>query len=254
MALRRRAPAHDRDPAGEPRSPAPLLRPARGPRGGRPRAWDRVRAQACAQGARGPGLEARAFRCSRCRTRCRSSRSPSARSRDSSTSSTRSSSAGPEVHEQLERLVIEGRGLDAVLSSLAGAVGGTAIVQDAGGRELARQPAKGGPRAAAMKALGAEIAARQASGAITAFEPRQGSLAERALAVPVSGRRGGSPVAWLVVISQQGRLGRVRAADRQAGRDRRRPRAHARACRPGDRAAARRRHPGGGAERPARRR
>ena len=47
----------------------------------------------------------------------------------------------------------------------------------------------------------------QASGAITAFEPRQGSLAERALAVPVSGRRGGSPVAWLVVISQQGRLG-----------------------------------------------
>ncbi len=114
---------------------------------------------------------------------------------------------GARVHEKLERLVIEGRGLDAVLSSLAGAVGGTAIVQDAGGRELARQPAKGGPRAAAMKALGAEIAARQASGAITAFEPRQGSLAERALAVPVSGRRGGSPVAWLVVISQQGRLG-----------------------------------------------
>ena len=66
---------------------------------------------------------------------------------------------GARVHERLERLVIEGRGLDAVLSSLAGAVGGTAIVQDAGGRELARQPAKGGPRAAAMKALGAEIAA-----------------------------------------------------------------------------------------------
>src|SRR3954453_17844367 len=114
---------------------------------------------------------------------------------------------GARVHEKLERLVIEGRGIDAVLGSLAGAVGGTAIVQDAGGRELARQPAKGGPRAAARKALGAEIAARQASGAITAFEPRQGSLAERALAVPVSGRRGGSPVAWLVVISHQGRLG-----------------------------------------------
>jgi purine catabolism regulator len=121
---------------------------------------------------------------------------------------------GARVHEKLERLVIEGRGLDAVLSSLAGAVGGTAIVQDAGGRELARQPAKGGPRAASMKALGAEIAARQASGAITSFEPRQGSLAERALAVPVSGRRGGSPVAWLVVISQQGTLGECGSSGR----------------------------------------
>jgi purine catabolism regulator len=114
---------------------------------------------------------------------------------------------GARVHEKLERLVVEGRGLDAVLGSLASAVGGTAIVQDAGGRELARQPAKGGPRPAAMKALGAEIAARQASAALAAFEPRQGSLAERALAVPVPGSRGGAAIAWLVVISQHGPLG-----------------------------------------------
>jgi len=114
---------------------------------------------------------------------------------------------GTRVHEKLERLVIEGRGLDAVLGSLAGATGGAAIVQDAGGREVARQPARGGPRATALKALGGEIAARQASAALTPFEPRQGSLAERALAVPVPGRRGGAPVAWLVVISQHGPLG-----------------------------------------------
>src|SRR5215213_3636954 len=73
---------------------------------------------------------------------------------------------GARVHEKLERLVIEGRGLDAVLGSLASAIGGSAIVQDPGGRELARQPAKGGPRAAALKALSAEIAARQASAAL----------------------------------------------------------------------------------------
>jgi len=114
---------------------------------------------------------------------------------------------GARVHEKLERLVVEGRGLDAVVGSLASAAGGTAVVQDPSGRELARQPTKGGPRPAAMKALSAEIAARHASSALAAFEPRQGSLAERALAVPVPGSRGGAPIAWLVVISQQGRLG-----------------------------------------------
>ena len=40
---------------------------------------------------------------------------------------------GAQVHERLERLVIEGRGLKAVLGSLASAIGGSAIVQDAGG-------------------------------------------------------------------------------------------------------------------------
>src|SRR3954471_23174072 len=100
---------------------------------------------------------------------------------------------GARVHEKLERLVVEGRGLDAVLGSLASAAGGTAIVQDPGGRELARQPAKGGPRPAAMKALASEIAARQASSALAAFEPHHGTLAQRALAVPVPGSRGGAP-------------------------------------------------------------
>src|SRR4051794_5237069 len=94
---------------------------------------------------------------------------------------------GSQVHERLERLVIEGRGLDAVLGSLATAVGGTAVVQDATGRELARHPAKGGPGAGAMRALSAEVAARRASAALSPFEPQHDSLAERALAVPVSG-------------------------------------------------------------------
>src|SRR3954470_17216925 len=60
---------------------------------------------------------------------------------------------GSQAHERLERLVVEGRGIDAVLGSLADAIGGTAIVQESGGRELARHPAKGGLRAAALKAL-----------------------------------------------------------------------------------------------------
>ncbi|MEK6273106.1 MAG: PucR family transcriptional regulator ligand-binding domain-containing protein, partial [Actinomycetota bacterium] len=114
---------------------------------------------------------------------------------------------GAQVHERLERLVIEGRGLDAILGSVASAVGGSAIVQDATGRELARHPSKGGPGAAALKALGAEAAARRAASSLTPFEPQHRSLTGRALAVPVPGRRGGSPVAWLIVVSQRGPLG-----------------------------------------------
>jgi purine catabolism regulator len=111
------------------------------------------------------------------------------------------------VHERLERLVIEGRGLKAVLGSLASAIGGSAIVQDAGGGELARHSGKGGPGAAALKALGAETATRSAISALTPFEPEHESLAGRALAVPVPGRRGGSPVAWLIVVSHRASLG-----------------------------------------------
>src|SRR5204862_1170920 len=114
---------------------------------------------------------------------------------------------GAQVHERLERLVIEGQGLEAILRSVASAIGGTAIVQDTSGRELARHPSKGGPGAAALKALSAETAARRATSAPTSFEPQHSSLTGRALAVPVPGRRGGASVAWLIVVSQRGPLG-----------------------------------------------
>src|SRR6266496_2073695 len=74
---------------------------------------------------------------------------------------------GSQVHERLERLVVEGRGLDAVLGSLATAIGGAAIVQDATGRELARHPGKGSLSAAAMKALSAEVAAHPSTAAVS---------------------------------------------------------------------------------------
>ena len=114
---------------------------------------------------------------------------------------------GTQVHERLERLVVEGRGLDSVLGSLATAIGGAAIVQDATGRELARHPGKGSLSAAAMKALSAEVAAHPPTAAVSPFEPGHASLADRALAVPVPGRRGGAPLAWLIVVSQRAPLG-----------------------------------------------
>jgi PucR family transcriptional regulator, purine catabolism regulatory protein len=107
------------------------------------------------------------------------------------------------VHERLERHVIEGRGLTEVVASIASAVGGTAVVQDSGGHEIARHPRKGGLTAAALKGLAAEVAERGASASVSAFAPTQRALADRALSVPVPGRRGGSPVAWLTVASER---------------------------------------------------
>src|SRR5581483_5709400 len=111
------------------------------------------------------------------------------------------------VHERLERQVVEGRGLAEVVASIAAAVKGTAIVQDSSGREVARHPRRSGPAPAALKAVTAEVAARGGSGTVGAFEPAEPALAGRALAVPVPGRRGGAPVAWLIVIGEAEPLG-----------------------------------------------
>ena len=102
------------------------------------------------------------------------------------------------IHEQLERLVIEGRGLDAVVAAIAEAAGGTAVVHDAGGGEVARHSKRSSLDASALEALGAEVARRGASASVGPFEPAHPALAG-AISVPVPGRRGGSPVAWLTV-------------------------------------------------------
>ena len=74
---------------------------------------------------------------------------------------------GSKVHEQLERLVIDGGGLDEITAAIAGAVGGSAEV-------LSTEPE---------------------------------DLPAGALAVPVPGRRGAPPAGWLVVDAARGELG-----------------------------------------------
>jgi purine catabolism regulator len=101
------------------------------------------------------------------------------------------------VHEQLERLVLEGRGIAEILAAIAGAAGDAAVLQDATGSELGLS---GSIKPSVLRALGEEVAARGASASVGPFEPRSPSLADRALSVPVPGRRGGSPVGWLTVI------------------------------------------------------
>lgn len=111
------------------------------------------------------------------------------------------------VHEQLERLVIEGRGIDQILDSIAGAAGGVAVLQDATGAEVATAPARGAVERSTLAALGEEVAARAASASVAPFEPRPKGLSAPALSVPVPGPRGGSPVGWLTVVGRDGPLG-----------------------------------------------
>jgi PucR family transcriptional regulator, purine catabolism regulatory protein len=112
-----------------------------------------------------------------------------------------------QVHERLERLVIEGRGLAEILGSTGAAIGGAALVMDSAGRELSRSPESSGPDPVTTEALTAELAAQGHAGAPSVFAPQAAGLGERALAVPVPGRRGGGPVAWLVVVSDRSALG-----------------------------------------------
>jgi purine catabolism regulator len=113
---------------------------------------------------------------------------------------------GGQVHERLERLVIEGGGLDEIVAATAGAIAGAALVQDATGRELSRHPKRGLERAE-TEALAAEVVAHSRTAPPAAFTPAHTSLAERALCVPVPGRPGGTPDAWLTVVSDQPPLG-----------------------------------------------
>ena len=114
---------------------------------------------------------------------------------------------GSQVHERLERLVLAGAGLEQIVAATAAAVDATALVQDVGGRELARHPGNTGAEDGATEALGRVLASRTGDGAAAPFEPSEEQLAGRALCVPVPGREGGAPVAWLAVIGAKQPLG-----------------------------------------------
>jgi len=111
-------------------------------------------------------------------------------------------SRGIAVNERLERLVLQGGGLDEISREIAAAVGGSSVVLDTAGEEIAH----GGRRlsAGAVEALRHEVQARGAAAA--PFVPSLDDLRGRALAHPVS-PRGGEAEAWLVVVRRSGDLG-----------------------------------------------
>ncbi len=112
---------------------------------------------------------------------------------------------GSKVHERLERLVIDGGGLDEITAQVAGALDGAALVFDGAGKQVARHPARGTPDAEHANAIGGELVERGDGNGAHSFEPA--ATGEGALAVPVPGPRGGPPAGWLVVVTGDGPLG-----------------------------------------------
>lgn len=112
---------------------------------------------------------------------------------------------GSKVHERLERLVIDGGGLEEITASIAGALPGAALVFDGVGNQVARHPARGEPDADDVRAIGAELGEQSGSSAPHAIEPE--ALPGRTLAVPVPGPRGAPPAGWLVILGERGPLG-----------------------------------------------
>jgi PucR family transcriptional regulator, purine catabolism regulatory protein len=114
---------------------------------------------------------------------------------------------GTALHERLERLVLEGRGLGEVLGAVSAAVEGAAFVLEGRGRVVAESP--GRARVAAdevLEELGAELSRRTSKGRRGPFTPDGVALGERSLVVPVPARGQGVPRAWLAVVRESGPL------------------------------------------------
>jgi purine catabolism regulator len=111
-------------------------------------------------------------------------------------------SRGLAVNERLEKLVLQGGGLQKIAREIASAVGGSSLVLDAAGEALAQ----GGRRlpAALLSSIASEVGTRNARA--TPFVPERSELTGRALAHPVA-PRGGPAEAWLVAVRREGELG-----------------------------------------------
>jgi len=114
---------------------------------------------------------------------------------------------GTALHERLERLVIEERGLAEILGSVAAAIGGAALVLDGRGRVMARSREGAELRRATLTRLGKEVAERAPERRAGPFIPEHDELADRALALPVPAGVPGVPRAWLAVVRESGPLG-----------------------------------------------
>src|SRR5262245_33241955 len=111
-------------------------------------------------------------------------------------------SRGIAVNERLERLVLQGGGLDEIAREIAAAIGGSSVVLDARGEVLA----SGGRKLPEylVDEICEEVQPRGTAAA--PFVPSQPDLRGRALAHPAS-PRAGSAEAWLVVVRRSGELG-----------------------------------------------
>ena len=114
---------------------------------------------------------------------------------------------GIAVHRRLEQLVLEQRGLQEVARALSAAIGGTVVMLDWQGEEMASANFRRKLPDDALDAIRAEAEERNASGRPVPFEPGHDDVSGRALALPVSAEPQGGPRAWIVAIRDTGGLG-----------------------------------------------
>src|SRR5687768_11928508 len=106
------------------------------------------------------------------------------------------------VQGRLERLVLEGRGLDAVVGAAADVIGGAVLVLDPRGETMAAQGVGDTLSAPSLAALRRAVADRGPGGTAepVAFAPEHPELDGRTLALPVGVRERSAPQAWLAAV------------------------------------------------------
>jgi purine catabolism regulator len=112
---------------------------------------------------------------------------------------------GIAVQRRLERLVLEERGLEEIVATIASAVGGTVAILGARGERLAGRAFRRQLSAETVNAIREEALAHTADG--HPFVPSHPAVAGRALAHPVISPGGGPPQAWVVIVRDSGGLG-----------------------------------------------
>src|SRR4051812_43073046 len=108
------------------------------------------------------------------------------------------------IHRRMERLLLEEAGLDELARAISATIGGSVVVLDPRGQELARREFQRPLPETAVDAV-----RKQAKRRSEGFVPDHPDIAGRALALPVlAGARGG-PQAWLLAVRDSGGFGDV---------------------------------------------
>jgi purine catabolism regulator len=114
------------------------------------------------------------------------------------------------IQERLERLVLEQRGLDEVVASVAGAIGGIAGVLDGHGETLAWHENSPGLTEAERAAIARQVSESRSSSpglAPVPFEPSLPRFGDRILALPIIARDHAGPHSWLIGATMHQPLG-----------------------------------------------
>ncbi len=114
---------------------------------------------------------------------------------------------GIAVHRRLEQLVLEQRGLQEVARALSAAIGGTIVMLDWHGEQIASANFRRELAPEVLESIRAEAKARNETGHPVSFEPPHDDVSGRALALPVAAEPQGGPRAWIVAIRDTGGLG-----------------------------------------------